>query len=173
MPSTSAVLQGLLRISPGEAKARVTAARACGPRTSPTGQALPPVLPDLAATQAQGSISGEHTAVILTALNRPPAAVGYEDRRLAEKHLVQAATTLRLREVGVLGRRIRSPPRATGAVLNHGRTRRIATRSQTLALIARDKGCSFLGCDQPSETLPTPPHHRLGRRRHHRPEQPR
>jgi hypothetical protein len=33
-----------------------------------------------------------------------------------------------------------------GAVLNLGRTRRIATRSQSAALYARDGGCSFPGC---------------------------
>ncbi len=36
---------------------------------------------------------------------------------------------------------------AKGAVLDLYRTRRIATPSQTLALIARDGGCSFPGCD--------------------------
>lgn len=39
----------------------------------------------------------------------------------------------------------------TGAILNHHRTKRIATRAQTIALTARDKGCSFPGCDQPPE----------------------
>ena len=34
-----------------------------------------------------------------------------------------------------------------GQVLRLGRTRRIATRSQTIALTARDGGCSFPGCD--------------------------
>ena len=34
-----------------------------------------------------------------------------------------------------------------GAVLNLYRSRRIATRAQTLALYARDSGCSFPGCD--------------------------
>jgi uncharacterized protein DUF222/HNH endonuclease len=38
-----------------------------------------------------------------------------------------------------------------GAVLAEHRTKRIATRSQTLALIARDKGCSFPDCDRPPE----------------------
>jgi hypothetical protein len=38
---------------------------------------------------------------------------------------------------------------ATGAVLDLGRTRRIASRSQTLALIARDAGCSFPACAHP------------------------
>lgn len=40
---------------------------------------------------------------------------------------------------------------SAGAVLSLGRSRRIATRPQTLALIARDRGCSFPGCDHPPE----------------------
>ncbi len=40
---------------------------------------------------------------------------------------------------------------AQGVPLQLGRTRRIATRGQTAALIARDKGCSFPGCDTPPE----------------------
>lgn len=39
----------------------------------------------------------------------------------------------------------------SGAVLTLGRSRRIASRSQTLALIARDGGCSFPGCAHPPE----------------------
>ena len=38
-----------------------------------------------------------------------------------------------------------------GVVLNLGRTRRIATRGQSAALIARDGGCSFPGCDRSPE----------------------
>ena len=40
---------------------------------------------------------------------------------------------------------------ASGGVLSVGRSRRVATRSQTHALIARDKGCSFPGCDHPPQ----------------------
>ncbi len=40
---------------------------------------------------------------------------------------------------------------SAGAVLSLGRTRRIASRTQTLALIARDRGCSFPGCSHPPE----------------------
>jgi hypothetical protein len=39
----------------------------------------------------------------------------------------------------------------SGAVLTLGRTRRIASRAQTLALVARDSGCSFPGCHHPPE----------------------
>ena len=38
-----------------------------------------------------------------------------------------------------------------GVALNLGRTRRIATRGQSAALIARDAGCSFPGCDPSPE----------------------
>ena len=38
-----------------------------------------------------------------------------------------------------------------GAVLDLGRTRRCASPTQTLALIARDHGCSFPGCSRPPE----------------------
>ncbi len=38
-----------------------------------------------------------------------------------------------------------------GVVLQVGRTRRLATCGQTMALIARDGGCSFPGCDRPPE----------------------
>jgi Domain of unknown function (DUF222)/HNH endonuclease len=289
MSSTQALLQGLLRLSPGEAADRVAAARACGFRTGLTGEPLPVLLPVLASAQADGAVSAEHTRTILTALDDLPATASVEGRALAEKHLVEAAATLRPREVAAVGKRIlahlhpdgtlaaeaeqrrhrgftlhpqadgsytargrltascgaqllasltpRSAPQptdqagpdprshaqrmhdaledlaglavrrtelpdsgapaqviitltadqlatrtglaqtsfgqqlsvsealgladeaainllltdVTGAVLAHGRTKRIATRSQTLALIARDQGCTFPGCDKPPE----------------------
>jgi Domain of unknown function (DUF222)/HNH endonuclease len=40
---------------------------------------------------------------------------------------------------------------SSGAVLSLGRSRRIASRAQTLALVARDSGCSFPGCSHPPE----------------------
>ena len=40
---------------------------------------------------------------------------------------------------------------ASGAVLDLGRTRRLASPSQTLALTVRDGGCSFPGCTHPPE----------------------
>ena len=289
MASAPALLQGLLRLSPHEAKERVKAALACGPRHTLTGQPLPAVCPALAAAQAEGSVSTEHTEVVLAALKRIPTVASHEDQLLAEKHLVEAAITLRPGDVAVVGRRIlahlhpdgklaseaeqhrhrnfrlnpeadgsytargrltgscgalllasltpRSAPRptseagpdprnhgqrmhdalqelagvvvrrnelsesgapaqviitmtadqlasheglaetsyghllsvgealrladeaaihllltdATGVALSHGRAKRIATRGQTLALIARDGGCSFPGCDKPPE----------------------
>ena len=40
---------------------------------------------------------------------------------------------------------------AKGVVLWMGRTSRLATPGQTMALVARDGGCSFPGCDHPPE----------------------
>ena len=60
---------------------------------------------------------------------------------------------------------------STGAVIDHGRTKRIATEGQTLALIARDKGCTFPSCTAPPEW--TERHHIVpGRRAAKRTEQP-
>jgi hypothetical protein len=53
MPSTSALLQGMLRLSPHEAKRRVDTARVCGPRQALTGELLEPLLPAVAAAQAR------------------------------------------------------------------------------------------------------------------------
>ena len=38
-----------------------------------------------------------------------------------------------------------------GGILRYGRTRRLATRDQADALLARDRGCAFPGCDQPPQ----------------------
>ena len=40
---------------------------------------------------------------------------------------------------------------ASGAVLSLGRTRRVASPNLTLALYARDRGCSFPGCQHPPQ----------------------
>jgi hypothetical protein len=44
-----------------------------------------------------------------------------------------------------------------GGVLNYGTAQRCATEKQTLALVARDKGCAFPGCTDPPES--TEKHH--------------
>ena len=63
-------------------------------------------------------------------------------------------TLISTREVLQLAREAEVIPavlNAAGAVLSLGRVRRIASRSQTLALIARDVGCSFPTCDRPPQ----------------------
>ncbi len=55
--STAALAVQLLRISPGEARARVHAAEDLGPRRGLTGEPLEPIYPLVASAQAEGAIS--------------------------------------------------------------------------------------------------------------------
>src|SRR5882757_3645687 len=63
---TAALLREVLRVSPREATARHEAAVDLGPGRSLTGVPRPPLLPVVAAVQAEGSISAEHARVIAT-----------------------------------------------------------------------------------------------------------
>ena len=38
----------------------------------------------------------------------------------------------------------------TGGILRYGRARRLASPGQRRALFARDRGCTFPGCDRPA-----------------------
>jgi Domain of unknown function (DUF222) len=55
-----------------------------------------------------------------------------------------------------------------GVPLALGRTRRLASPGQTMALIARDAGCSFPGCTPPSSLVRPTPHPGLDPRRSYR-----
>jgi hypothetical protein len=55
-----------------------------------------------------------------------------------------------------------------GGILAYGRARRLASPSQRLALIARDRGCTFPHCQVSAARSEVHQHHRLGQRRHHR-----
>ncbi len=73
-PSTAALLAGLLRVTPGEARARVRAAGDLGARRALTGEPLDPIFPAVAAAQAAGQISPAHAAVIRHTVDQLPAA---------------------------------------------------------------------------------------------------
>jgi hypothetical protein len=55
-------LRLVLRISPGEASARVRAAGAMGPRQATSGEPLEPIYPTVAAAHAEGAISPQHAS---------------------------------------------------------------------------------------------------------------
>src|SRR5256885_1249720 len=75
---TKTLLREVLRLSPREAKARYTAAVDLGPRRGLTGELLPPLLPAVAAAQADGTISAEHARVITHVIELLPPAVEAE-----------------------------------------------------------------------------------------------
>ncbi len=68
--------------------------------------------------------------------------------RTGDGTLISAARVLELADNADI---IPTVLNASGAVVALGRSRRIASRSQTLALYARDSGCSFPGCAHPPQ----------------------
>jgi hypothetical protein len=116
MPSTSALLQGLLRLSPREAKRRVDTARACGPRRALTGEPLEPLLPAVAAAQGAGDVSGEHARVIVKTLHAFPPDLTVDELADAEHTLVQLARQARPGEVAKAGAQYLAYLRPDGAL---------------------------------------------------------
>ena len=102
--STAVFARNLLGVSIGEAKARVKAAEAAGPRTALTGEALPPIYGEVAAAQAGGSISPAAAAVIVRTVDALPGAVQTVE---VEAELVGYATTLDVDALGKAAQRLR------------------------------------------------------------------
>jgi hypothetical protein len=101
---TTALLRQLLRLTPQEAKARVVAAAALGPRRTVIGLAVAPRYPLLAAAQADGTISAHHAQVITTILDRLPDPLADEHGpRLEAAFLAEAHDS----DPAVLARRAR------------------------------------------------------------------
>jgi hypothetical protein len=84
LPSTFACrgmtqfLRQLLRLHPQEAKARAANAEAAGPRTALTGEALPPIYPEIAAAQQSGEISPRHASLVVKTIEKVPDVVQVE-----------------------------------------------------------------------------------------------
>jgi hypothetical protein len=130
-PSTATFLKAQLRLSPGEAKARVTAAHACAVRTEFAAGLRPPERPVLAAARAGGAVSAEHSAVILAALTQVPARTAPEDLEAAEVCLVDQAMTFDPAGVAVLGRQILANIDPDGTLRDHEWKQRVRSASLT------------------------------------------
>ena len=101
--STVDLLVTGLRVSAGEARARVQAAVDMGPRRALTGEPLPPLHPVVAAAQAAGEISSEHARVVTRCIERIPVDAGPEAPVIAEAMLVEAARHQDPRALGSTG----------------------------------------------------------------------
>jgi hypothetical protein len=88
---TKTLLRDVLRLSPRQAKARHAAAVDLGPRRGLTGEALPPLLPAVAAAQAAGTISDEHARVITRVIEQLPPRLEAEHGPAVEERLVAEA----------------------------------------------------------------------------------
>ncbi len=77
--SMTALVRQVLRVPPGEARARVRAAEAAGPRRALSGEALAPIYPQVAAAQGAGEISERHAALIIDTIEHLPDGVRAAD----------------------------------------------------------------------------------------------
>ncbi|WP_319434228.1 HNH endonuclease signature motif containing protein [Mycobacterium sp. RTGN5] len=94
-PPIPIVLADVLRISRPAAKRRVRDAERLTPRTTLTGQALPPLLPNTAKAWEAGDLDGEHVQVIQKFFRDLPEHVGPVEIEKAEKSLAEHAQNLR------------------------------------------------------------------------------
>ncbi|TDO12175.1 uncharacterized protein DUF222 [Mycobacterium sp. BK086] len=89
-PPLGIALADALRIDPKEAKRRIRDAAQLAPRTTLSGEPLPPVLPETAAVWQGGGLDGDHLRVIQKFFHQlpdhvPPAEVVKAEKALAEK----------------------------------------------------------------------------------------
>jgi hypothetical protein len=96
---TATLLAHRLRISHRAAKRRVLDARDLGPRVDVAGVPMPPIFPTLAAAQAAGEVSDEHVAVVITTIDKLPAACQSEalEAELATHAMRETPDQLRTR----------------------------------------------------------------------------
>ena len=89
--STAALLRQRLCISPGDAAARVRAARAILPRDLPSSGEAPPLLPELRAAVDAGAVGTEQIRTVVSTMRALPAGVNPEIRDMARASLAANA----------------------------------------------------------------------------------
>ncbi|SBS79415.1 conserved hypothetical protein [uncultured Mycobacterium sp.] len=94
-PPVGIALADVLRISPREAKRRIRDAEQLAPRTSLTGEPLPPVLPETSKVWHAGQLDGEHLRVIQKFFRDLPDHVPPLEVEKAERSLAEHAVNLR------------------------------------------------------------------------------
>lgn len=104
--STTTLARSVLRVGAGEAKARVAAAEALGPRSSLLGEPLEPIYPVLAAAQAAGTVSEAAAKLIVDTIEHLPDAVRAEVDGDVERSLTTHAATLDLDQLRTLTRHL-------------------------------------------------------------------
>ena len=152
--NTAAVLVQALRVSPGEAAGRVRAAKQLGPRVDVTAGPMPPRYPEVAAAQADGEISVAHARAVTTTLTLDQLETRLGVATTSPGGLITIPAALRLAADADI---IPVVPGDGTGILAHGRSKRHATTKHRRVLAARDRGCSFPGCDAPPQWTQT--HH--------------
>lgn len=94
-PPVHRAMADVLRISPGEAKRRIRVAAQLMPRTTLTGQAMPPELAATAEAYHDGLLDPEHLRTIQGFMTDLPDHVAPAEAEKAERFLAEQATVLR------------------------------------------------------------------------------
>jgi hypothetical protein len=89
------IVADALRISPGEARRRIRSGAQVSPRTTLTGQRVPPELPATATAWHRGELSGEHLKTIQRFFRDLPGHVAPAEVEQAEAFLAEKAVLLR------------------------------------------------------------------------------
>jgi hypothetical protein len=116
--------QHLLRLRPGDAKARVNAAERLAARTLNDGQVLDPIFPSLAAAVSSGEISTDHARVITDLIDKLPHEVAAEHDREIEAELLGYARAFDPARLAILAARIRAHLDPDGSLGDHERAER-------------------------------------------------
>jgi hypothetical protein len=154
--NTSVLLSQLLRIAPGEAAARLRAARDLAPRRGLTGEALAPIFPAVAQALAAGELNPAHARLIGKTIDAIPAEVeqaalgrGEHLAEQVEATLVHQAGRLDLRQLGHLATRLLAHLDPDGAAPADEQ----AQRRRSLALYPRPDGSGQLRGELTPETV--------------------
>lgn len=137
--TTAALLRETLRISPGEASARVAAARATQRQDLPSGGERPPLRPILGAAIDAGDVSADHVRTVVGTLRRLPDRLTPQLVAGAEQLLVEHALILDPDQLKKLARHLENvlDPDGTPPVDTAARSKAeftIGTRSATTGL---------------------------------------
>lgn len=103
------LLADVARLSPKEARRRIRDAEQLAPRTSLTGQPLPPALPATAAAWNSGTLDPEHLCAIQSFLRELPIDLHPAEVEKAETFLADKAAELRPDQLEVLADRLALP----------------------------------------------------------------
>ena len=118
------VVADVLRISRSEARRRVRDAEQLAPRTSLSGQLLPPVLPATAAAWAAGVLDPEHLRTIQKFMRELPDHVGPGVAEYCEALLAEKAALLRPDQLEVVADRLAITVNPDGVFSDEDRARK-------------------------------------------------
>ena len=113
-----------LRLTPKEITRRFKLAARLRPRRSLTGPLVSPELPELAAAVQAGAVGEDHIRAVCRAVDLLPAAVSPADAAIAERTLVEHATSVDAGIVTKLGQRIADYLNPDGLFSDEDRARR-------------------------------------------------